>query len=134
MMQDLNQQEYSDFMQRNLQGIFPLFRDFFRFEKDVYIIEYPSENKYITLWVSTQDCEITIGLDKDGECIWHTHMSQFGAYEPETELDAAVKFLTGIFDGSELIVTNSNNDVFVTNTIEESMPENEFIYKTWKEF
>jgi hypothetical protein len=133
-MEDLNQQEYSDFIQRNLQRIFPSFMDFFRFEKDVYIIEYQSENKHMTLWVSTQDCEISIGLDKDGECIWHTHMSQFGAYEPETELNAAVKFINGIFDGTEIIVTNSKNEVFVTDTIEESVPDNEFIYKTWREF
>ena len=133
-MQDLNQQEYSDFIQRNLQRIFPSFMDFFRFENDVYIIEYPSENKHMTLWVSTQDCEISIGLDKDGESVWHTHMSQFGAYEPETELNAAVKFINGIFDGTEIIVTNSKNEVFVTDTIEESVTDDKFVYKTWREF
>ena len=124
-MQNLNQQEYSDFIQRNLQRIFPSFMEFFRFEKDVYIIEYPGENKHMTLWTSTKDCEISIGLDKDRECVWHTHMSQFGAYEPETELNAAVKFINGIFDGTEIIVTNSKNEVFVTDTIEESLPDNE---------
>jgi hypothetical protein len=133
-MQDLNQQEYSDFIQRNLQRIFPSFLDYYRFEKDVYIIEYPSEKKYMTLWISTQDCEISIGFDKDGECVWHTHMSQFGANEPETELNAAVIFINGIFDGKEIIVTNSKNEVFVTDSIEEIEPVNEFIYKTWREY
>ena len=133
-MQDLNQKEYWDFIQRNLQRIFPSFLDYYRFEKDVYIIEYPSEKKYLTLWISTQDCEISIGLDKDGECVWHTHMSQFGAYEPETELNAAVKFINGILDGKEIIVTNSKNEVFVTDSIKVIEPVNEFIYKTWREF
>lgn len=66
-MQDLNQREYSDYIQRNLQQISPSFLDYFRFEKDVYIVEYPSDKKNLTLWFSTQGCEITIGLDKNGD-------------------------------------------------------------------
>jgi len=133
-MKDQNQQEYSDFIQRNLQRIFPLFIDFYRFFQDIYIIEYPSKNNNLTLWVSTQDCELTIGLDKDGECVWHTHMSQFGAYEPDTELNAAVNFINGIFDGSEKIITNSNNEIFITDSIEEIVSDKESICRTWKEF
>jgi len=133
-MQDLNQQEYSDYIQRNIQQIFPSFSNYFRFEKDVYIVEFPSDKKNLTLWVSTEDCEITIGLDENGECVWHNHMSQFGAFEPETELNAVVKFLNDIFDGREKIVTNSKNQIFVTDSIEESLLDDEFTYKTWRDY
>lgn len=133
-MQDLNQQEYSDYIQRNLQQIFPSFSDCFRFEKDVYIVEYLSDKKILTLWISTQDCEITIGLDENRECVWHNHMSQFGAFEPETELNAVVKFINRILDGREFIVTNSKKQIFVTDSMEECLPNHELTYKIWSDF
>ena len=134
-MQELDQQEYSDYIQRNLEQIFPEFSDYCRFEKDVYIVEYPSPKKDLVLWVSTQDYEITVGFDKDGECVWHTHMSLFGAYEPESELNAMVKYIKGIFEGREIIVTNSENKIYVTDTPEETTEsDNKVILKQWKDF
>ena len=134
-MRELNQQEYSDHIQRNLQQIFPEFSDYCRFETDVYIVEYPSPKKDLVLWISTQDYEITVGFDKDGECVWHTHMSLFGAYEPESELNAMVKYIKGIFEGREIIVTNSKNEIYVTDTPEETTePDNKVKLKQWKDF
>ncbi len=54
-MKKLNQQEYSNFIQKNLEQIFPEFIDFYRNEGDIYILEYPSGKKELILWVSTQD-------------------------------------------------------------------------------
>ena len=78
-MKKLNQQEYSNFIQKNLEQIFHEFIDFYRHEGDIYILEYPSGKKELILWVSTQDDELSIGLDRNSKCIWHTHMSLFGA-------------------------------------------------------
>jgi len=134
-MQELDQQEYSDYIQRNLEQIFPEFSDYYRFEKDVYIVEYPSPKKDLVLWISTQDYEITVGFDIDGECVWHTHMSLFGAYEPESELNAMVKYIKGIFEGREIIVTNSENKIYVTDTPEETTEsDDKVILKQWKDF
>ena len=134
-MQELDQEEYSDYIQRNLEQIFPEFLDYYRFEKDVYIVEYPSPKKDLVLWISTQDYEITVGFDIDGECVWHTHMSLFGAYEPESELNAMVKYIKGIFEGREIIVTNSENKIYVTDTPEETTEsDDKVILKQWKDF
>ena len=134
-LQELNQQEYSDYIQRHLLQVFPEFSDYCRFETDVYIVEYPSIKNDLVLWISTQDDELTVGFDKDGECIWHTHMSLFGAYEPESELNAAVNFIKGIFEGREIIVTNSKNKIYVTDTPEiTNESDDKLIFKTWKDF
>lgn len=134
-MQELNQQEYSNYIRRNLQQVFPEFSHYCRFEADVYIVEYPSPEKELVLWISTQDHEITVGFDKEEECVWHTHMSLFGAYEPESELNAMVKYIKGIFEGRERIVTNSRNEIYVTDTPEETIESDNFvILKKWKDF
>lgn len=115
-MKKLNQQEYSNFIQKNLEQIFPEFIDFYRHEDDIYILEYPSGKKELILWISTQDDELSIGLDRNSECIWHTHMSLFGAYEPENELKEAIEFINGLFDGRQIIVINEKNEIYVTDT------------------
>jgi len=117
-MKELNQKEYSEYILRGFRYYLPEFADYYRFDMDDLIVEYPSSNNNLTLWISTYDNELTIGFDQVGLCVWHTHMSQFGAYEPEDELNEAVKFIKGVFEGKQIIVTISMNEFFVTDTPE----------------
>ncbi len=134
-MKELNQQEYSEYIFKDFQDNFPEFLDCYRFETDELIVEYPSHNESLTLWISTQDCELTVGFDQTGQCVWHTHMSLFGAYEPEDELREAVKFIKGIFAGTQKIVSNSKNEIYVTDTPEEiDETENQVEIRTWNDF
>ena len=134
-MKKLNQQEYSNFIQKNLEQIFPEFIDFYRHEGDIYILEYPSGKKELILWISTQDDELSIGLDRNSECIWHTHMSLFGAYEPENELKEAIEFINGLFDGRQIIVINEKNEIYVTDTQEKTNEfGNKVLLKSWNDF
>lgn len=121
--------------QNNLDCINGTDVQYFRYENDIYILEYPSQKKELILWVSTQDDEISIGFDKNRECIWHTHMSQFGAYEPETELKETVEFISGLFGGRQIIVTDKKNEMYVTDTPED-IDEfgNKMILKSWNDF
>lgn len=131
----MNQQEYSNYIQKNLELIFPAFIDFYRYEDDIYILEYPSQKKELIFWVSTQDDEITIGLDKHSECVWHTHASQLGAYEAESELKVTIQFINGLFDGRQLIVINEKNKIYVTETPEETDElGNNVLLKSWNDF
>lgn len=134
-MKELNQQEYSDYILKGFRVNFPEFLDCYRFETDVLIVEYPSLKNSLTLWISTQDIELTVGFDQSGQCVWHTHMSLFGAYEPEDELREAVKFIKGIFAGNQKIVSNSKNEIYMTDTPEEiDETENDVELRTWKDF
>lgn len=134
-MKKLNQQEYSNFIQKNLEQIFHEFIDFYRNEGDIYILEYPSGKKELILWISTQDDELSIGLDRNSECIWHTHMSLFGAYEPENELKEAIEFINGLFDGRQIIVINEKNEIYVTDTQEKTNEfGNKVLLKSWNDF
>jgi hypothetical protein len=134
-MEELSQEEYSNYIQKNLEQSFPQFIDYCRYEDDVYILEYPNPKNELILWVSTQDDEVSIGLDKESECLWHTHMSQFGAYEPESELKEAIKFISELFDGKQLIVTNEKNEIYVTDKPEKTNElGNNVHFKSWNNF
>ncbi len=129
-MEEFTQKEYSDYILKGLLKCFPKFNEYIRYETDVLIIEYPSPNQDVIFWISTQDNEITIGLDQNKQCIWHTHMSQFGAYEPESELTEGIKLIKRIFEGKEWIVFDSKEGVYVTDEIGEI---NNSEYKIWQE-
>lgn len=134
-MEELSQQEYSNYIQKNLEQIFPQFIDYYRYEDDIYILEYPSQKKELILGVSTQDDEISIGLDRNSECIWHTHMSIFGVYEPENELNKSAEFISSLFEGRQIVVTGEKNEVYVTDTPDD-IDEfgNKLILKSWNDF
>lgn len=129
-MKEFTQKDYSDYILKGLLKYFPEFKDYIRYETDVLIIEYPSPNHKVIFWISTQDNEITIGFDQNSQCIWHTHMSQFGAYEPESELREGVNFTKRIFDGKDKIVLSSKDGVYVTDEIEKV---NKSEYTIWQE-
>ncbi len=129
-MEKLNQKEYSDFILKKLTKFFPKFKEHYRFEQNTLIIEYPSPSGNIEFWISTQDLELTVGFDQDNQCIWHTHASQFGAFDPDNELAEVVKLTNRIFDGKEKIIFDLKNGAYLTDSPEKS---NETEIKTWKE-
>lgn len=76
----------------------------------------------ISLWIATNDIEITIGFeDVNGKCDWHTHMSLYDAYEPEQEFLAMTKLLQSILSDEEPILFSSKTGYTLTNDIEEDL-------------
>jgi hypothetical protein len=130
MEKEFTQKEFSEYVLNGLIASFPKFNDYYRFETDVLIIEYPSIKGNLILWISSQNNELTIGFDQNNQCIWHTHMSQFGAYEPEDELKELIKFTKRIFEGEEKIVFDLTDGIYVTDS---EIPENKLEVKEWKE-
>jgi hypothetical protein len=79
-------------------------------------IEYKSNKKRLTLWLTTQDEEITIGftgLETLND--WHTHMSLFGASTPEEEINEAVKLIHNIISDKTPIIYSSVLGYFLGN-------------------
>jgi hypothetical protein len=103
----MNQKEYSNYILDKLLKEFPQFIDYYNYKDDVIIIEFPSPAGFVKLWITTQDSELTIGLEgKVPKMDWHTHMSLFSAYEPD-EFREASQLIKNIFGGKEYIVFNS---------------------------
>lgn len=137
-MNDLNQKEYSEFIKNGLLNQFPQFADFIKFENDIITIEYPSPNGLFEFWITTQDIEVTVGFDdKDGNCSWHTHMSQYGAYEAMDELKASVNLIANIFNEREILVLEDNVVVYLTQNPEDEVKNNKngkvLGFKKWNE-
>lgn len=130
-MKEMNQYDYSNRIKIGLEQEFPEFSNYYRFQSGAYIVEYPSLKNELILWVSAQNCELAVGFDKAEKCIWHTHMSLFGAYEPESELEEAVKLLKRILSGEEKIVIDDNDGICVTQSIDHL---GNGTVKTWKDF
>ncbi len=107
----MTQENYSIYARKELLSFFPNFSKYERFENDVYIVEFPSPQETIILWVSTQNKEITIGFDHDEECVWHMHMSQLGANEIKDELKKVIQLINRILNGSELIAFTGGKDI-----------------------
>ena len=137
-MEEKSQIEFSEFVKVGLLQEFPNFKDFIRYNEDILIIEIPSEKKFATFWITTQDNEITIGFDnKNGECSWHTHMSLYGAYEPTDELKTVINLIKGIFSGLEILVIDSNSVINLTrnpqNDIKDYGKNRTLEFRNWNE-
>ncbi|EPR65315.1 hypothetical protein ADICYQ_5848 [Cyclobacterium qasimii M12-11B] len=137
-MQDLSQKDFSDFIKNGLLKDFPYFSDYIKTKDDILTIEYPSQQKTATFWITTQDLEITIGFDNsEGNCSWHTHMSLFGAYEPVDELKTSIELIKNIFNGIEILVFESDSIIYLTKNPDEEIAnaENNQIleFKKWTE-
>ena len=106
---EMNQKEFSKYVLDGMLKQFPQFINHFKIENDTMTIEYHSKSGMLTLWITTQDNEITIGFDNiEGNCYWHTHMSQYNSYESEDELREAIKLINNIMTGNEIIVFINN--------------------------
>jgi hypothetical protein len=137
-MEDLNQKQYSDYILHGILENFPFFKNYYYIQNDILFIEYPSRTGLLKLWITTQDIEVTIGLDnKDGNCEWHTHMSLYSAYEPKDELREIINLINRIFAGQELIVFNNGAAYYLTeNKIEalvNKLPDDNLDFKKWHE-
>ena len=115
-MKDVTQKEYSDYVLTGLLEQFPRFIDYYKLDNDILTIDYPSSQRLLSLWITTQNLETTVGFDgKNGQCTWHVHMSQFGANEHDEELKEAINLINGILIGNEIIAFNSTFGYYLTD-------------------
>ena len=124
-MENRNQKEFSEFVLKGILQNFPQFSDNYCFNDNIVVIEQSSKTGSVSLWITTQNVEITVGFDNEkGECIWHTHMSLYGANEPEEELKQAIILIENILTGKEIIVIDSNFNYYLTQNPESEIAEN----------
>ena len=125
----MEQKQFTDYIIPKLIDRFPQFANFCTIKpSDVVDIDYKSSQGKLTLWITTQDKEITVGFTGDMDCDWHTHMSLFGATTPDEELEAATRLIYGILNDEEPIVHSNLNGYFLTddiNQVEKSLNKNE---------
>jgi len=101
----MNQKEFTEYIIPKLVGHFPQFKDFITLKpNDIIDIDYKSNNGKLVFWLTTQDREITLGITGETECDWHTHMSLFGANEPDEELSYAINFIEEVITDKKIIV------------------------------
>ncbi len=137
-MKDVTQKEYSDFVLTGLLERFPRFIDYYKLDNNILTIDYPSSQRLLSLWITTQNLEITVGFDdKNGQCTWHIHMSQFGANDPDEELKEAINLINGILIGNEIIAFNSTLGYYLTDNpnddIKNKLNEEILEFKRWNE-
>lgn len=122
-MLKLNQKEFTEFIKNGLLSKFPIFSDFLRIENNILTIEYPSRTKQIELWITTQDLEITIGMDdKDGNCLLHFHITQTESYNRGNELISAIDSINNILNGTEMLIF-IGNELFLSENPDEIIKE-----------
>jgi len=128
----MNQKEFTNYIIPKLIRRFPQFCEFCTQKpNDIVDIDYKSPNGELTLWVTTQDKEITIGFNSEPPLHdWHIHMSQLNANTPREELEAAVKLLENILTDGEAIVASNimgHSLIYDINDIENYKEEGEII-------
>ena len=102
----MEQAEFSDYIIPKLLEHFPQFTEHCIAKPGgVVDIEYKSPQGLLTLWLTTQDKEITIGFSGNNDLgDFHTHMSLFGANTPDEEVTEAIKFIEDIISDRLTIV------------------------------
>jgi hypothetical protein len=116
----MEQLEFTNYIIPELIKRFPQFEGHLTTKPDNIIdIDFKSNKGNLTLWVTTQDKEITIGFTGYTECDWHTHMSLFGANTPREELLAAIDLIDSIFTDKRPIAYSNLNGYFLTDSVEE---------------
>ena len=114
----MEQKHFTDYISPKLIDRFPQLANFCTTKpNNIVDIDYKSPQGKLTLWITTQDQEITVGLTGDMDCDWHTHMSLFGANTPEEELEAATQLINSILNDQEPIVHSNLNGYFLTDDI-----------------
>ena len=134
----MDQKKYSDYILNGLLIGFPQFIDYYTIIEDIVKIEYPSKAGLLKLWITTQDMELTIGLEgNEPKWDWHTHISQFSAYEPEDELREAIKLIKNILVDNETIAFSSSLGYYLTYNQFEDMKNKRsdevLEFKKWSE-
>ena len=79
-----------------------------------------SANRSLSIWIATYDTEITVGFEDADENSgdWHTHMSLWGAHNPEEELNAMSQLIDSIISDSEPIVFSSKLGYYLTDDLD----------------
>lgn len=116
----MEQKYFTDYIIPKLVDRFPQFAKCCTVKpNDIGDIDYKSPQGKLTLWITTQDKEITVGFTGMPDCDWHTHMSLFGANTPEEELNAAIHLIHDILNDYEPIIYSNLNGYFLTDDISE---------------
>ncbi|MBC7553095.1 MAG: hypothetical protein H7257_03865 [Taibaiella sp.] len=124
----MKQQEFTNYIIQELIKSFPQFEGHLTTKPgDIIDIDFKSNNENLTLWVTTQDKEITIGFTGYTECDWHTHMSLFGANTPHEELFAAIELIDNILRDKQPIIFSNIKGYFLTDNIDINVVSNEAI-------
>lgn len=102
----MDQKEFSGIIIPRLLKRFPQFKEVYVYRSNgVADIEYKSNQGLLTLWITTQVKEITIGFsENDNQFGFHIHMSQFGAKTPDEELKEATILIGDIIGDREMII------------------------------
>ncbi len=101
----MTQEQFTSYILQGLINTFPQFANCITQKpEDVIDIDYNSNKGNLTLWITTQDKEITIGFEDNMNTDWHTHMSCFGANMPQEQLEAAIDFIRNILNDTETIL------------------------------
>jgi len=115
----MEQKEFTNYIIPKINDRFPQFKDFCTLKSnDIIDIDFKSKNNNLTLWLTTQDKEITLGFTGDQDCDWHTHMSLFGANTPDEELQVAINLIDNIINDKEQIIHSTELGYFITDDIE----------------
>jgi hypothetical protein len=116
----MNQKEFTEYTIPKIIARLPFLEDFCTFKpNDIIDIAYKSKKGKLTIWLTTQNAEITIGFAGDTECDWHTHMSQFGANTPDEGIQAAIKILDSIINNKERIIHSTASGYFITDNVDD---------------
>ena len=135
----MNQQDFTDYIIPKILESFPQFKEHCeRKLYDIIEIRYKSINEELTLYLTTQDKEITIGFEADNELDnWHTHMNLFGAKTPDEELNVAVALINDILSDKVKIFFSNEWGYFLSEDIEDDLDNKDKIetieIKYWSE-
>jgi hypothetical protein len=116
----MEQKEFTDYIIPKLINSFPEFAKFCEAKpNNVIDIIYRSSKGKLTLWMTTQNKEITVGFTGLTECDWHTHMSLWGANTMEEELQVAIKLIGDIINDKSLIVHSNLEGYSCAETVDQ---------------
>jgi hypothetical protein len=116
----MEQKEFTDYIIPKILDRFPRFAEFcINKPGNVIDVEYKSSQGKLTLWITTQDREITAGFTGDTDCDWHCHMSSLGANKPDEEFESLTELINGILNDQEPIVYSNLHGYSLTEDINE---------------
>ena len=116
----MEQKEFTEYIIPKIIDRFPDFKDLCVIQpNDITNINYKSQQAKITLRLSTQDKEITIGFANATKFDWHTHISLLGANTPDEELEEAIKLIDRILTDKEIIIHSTVLGYFIADNIDD---------------
>ncbi len=107
----MKQKEFTNYIIPRLIAKFPQFKNHLvEISGDVMNIEFKSNAGQLELWITTQDSEITIGLDdQDGLNHWHRHITSYDNALIDEDINYVSEIIENILNGkTEIIYSNLN--------------------------